>query len=294
MAPALKENSLSLLDVRSTVEWVHENIEAFGGDPENIMLWGQSQGAALTHLYTLAFPEDSRVSKFRIISQPPSVTIDLDTVDDVYLDFDIAAKALGCNYRDDAEAELECMRQVSWVQIEEYINRYSGSPSISFSKYIPDEKYIFSNETKRYLYGKVARGPAIRSDAAREMSSDDVTRVMEAEGEWDCTAASDSSMRRSLGHDTYRYLWAGNFSNISPVPWLGAYHWSDLFMIFGTYQDASGVIPQLTVGWTAFDPSSADGGKILEFGKGSPVKTITGDWLDAGCYNTSTPFRIWG
>jgi carboxylesterase type B len=141
---------------------------------------------------------------------------------------------------------------------------------------------------------------------------------MEADGEWDCTAASDSAMRRSLGLDTYRYLWAGNFSNISPVPWLGAYHWSDLLMIFGTYQDASGVIPQLevdtsesmqdhilaflkdpstvhrSVGWTAFDPSSADGGKILEFGKGSPVKTITGDWLDAGCYNTSIPFRIWG
>ena len=46
------------------------------------------------------------------------------------------AKALGCNYGDDAEAELECMRQVSWVQIEEYINRYSGSPSIAFSNYI--------------------------------------------------------------------------------------------------------------------------------------------------------------
>ncbi|KAL4820013.1 carboxylesterase, type B [Aspergillus spinulosporus] len=315
---ALNETSLSLLDVRAAVEWVHENIEPFGGNPENIMLWGQSQGAGLTHLYTLAFPEDSRVAKFGIISQPPSVTIDLDTVADVYRDFDIVAKALGCNYGDDAEAELECMRQLSWVQIEEYINRYSGSPSISFSDYIPDEKYIFSNETERYRQRKVARGPAIRSDVAREMSSEDVTRVMQAEGEWDCTAASDSAMRRSLGPDIYRYLWGGNFSNISPVPWLGAYHWSDLLMIFGTYQDASGLIPQLeadtsksmqdhilafmkdsstvqeTVRWPAFDPSSADGGKILEFGKGTPVKTVTGDWLDAGCYNSSVPFCIWG
>lgn len=38
---ALTETSLTLLDVRAAVEWVSENIEAFGGDPENIMvsLW---------------------------------------------------------------------------------------------------------------------------------------------------------------------------------------------------------------------------------------------------------------
>ena len=140
--------------MRAAVEWVSSNIGAFGGDSSNIMvcicqvtnrvretdippqLWGQSQGAALTHLYTLAFPEEPLVAKFGVISQPPSVTINLTTVDDVYADFDVVAKGLGCNYGDDAEAELECMRQVSWVQIEEYINRYNATPSIAFSNYI--------------------------------------------------------------------------------------------------------------------------------------------------------------
>lgn len=97
------------------------------------------------------------MAKFGIISQPPSVTIDLDTVDDVYQDFDIVAKALGCNYGDDAEAELECMRQVSWVQIEEYINRYSGLPSISFSNYI---RMYFA---PRYLYLTLTLSPFIYS-----------------------------------------------------------------------------------------------------------------------------------
>ncbi|KAL7657172.1 hypothetical protein ACMYSQ_006223 [Aspergillus niger] len=314
---ALNDTSLTLLDVRAAAEWVHENIEAFGGDRDNIMLWGQSQGAALTHLYTLAFPDDPLAVKFGVISQPPSVTIDLSTTDDVYQDFDIVAKALGCNYGDDAEAELECMRQVSWVQIEEYINRYSGSPSIAFSNYIPDEKYIFSNESKRYLEGKVARGPAIRSDAAREDASANTTSVMISEGEWDCRAAQDSALRKSLGLETYRYFWAGNFTNISPVDWLGAFHWSDLLMIFGTYREDVGEVPELevktsetmqdhilaflknpstvnvTVGWPAFDADSPGGGQILEFGKGTPVRKVTGDWLDGGCYNSSIPFRIW-
>lgn len=35
---ALKETSLSLLDMRAAVEWIHENIEAFGGDADNIFV----------------------------------------------------------------------------------------------------------------------------------------------------------------------------------------------------------------------------------------------------------------
>ncbi|CAI7595607.1 unnamed protein product [Penicillium glandicola] len=339
---ALSETSLTLLDVRAAVEWVSENIEAFGGDKQNIMLWGQSQGAALTHLYTLAFPEEPLVARFGIISQPPTVTIDMSSVDDVYQDFDIVAKGLGCNYGDDYEAELNCMRRISWVQIEEYINRYSASPSIAFSNYIrkdslcpffvsediqltffpiADEKYIFSNETKRYLEGKVAKGPAIRSDAAREQANQNTTITLEVEGEWDCTAASDAAMRYSLGLDTYRYYWTGNFTNISPASYLGAFHWSDLLMIFGTYmkdRGGSGEIPQLevetsaamqdfilaflkdpttvsaTVGWPKFDPDQANGGLIVEFGNGVAAQNVTGNYLDGGCYNSSIPFRING
>ncbi|KAJ9132161.1 Carboxylesterase family protein [Pleurostoma richardsiae] len=316
---ALSEQSLALLDVRAAVEWVGKNIQAFGGDPHNIMLWGQSQGAALTHLYTLAFPNDPIVAKYGMISVPgPEPVIDLTTVDDVYADFDIVAKGLGCNYGNDSDAELECMRRISWVQIEEYINRYNGTPSISFGSYIPDERYVFSNETQRYLEGKVARGPAIRSNAAREHPSDNITDVNYQEGLSDCEAVKYIALRKSLGLETYRYYWAGNFSNISPVDWLGAFHWSDLLMIFGSYAIDVGTITQLevdtsatmqdsilaflkdsstvstTVGWPAFDASSADGGLILEFGNGVAVKNVTGDYIDGGCYNSTIGFRLNG
>ncbi|KAJ5734140.1 alpha/beta-hydrolase [Penicillium malachiteum] len=314
---ALNETSLSLLDVRAATEWVYENIELFGGDPENIMLWGQSQGAALTHLYTIVFPDEPLASHFSVISRPTSVTLDVTDAEDVYEDFDIVAKALGCNYGDDAEAELNCMRGISWVQIEEFINRYSGLPSISFSDYIPDERYTFSNESKRYLEGKIAKGPGIRSDTERESASTNLTSTAEAEVEWDCVAALDTTRRYALGLDTYRYYWGGKFTNISPVSWLGAFHWSDLLMIFGTYSKQVGPISQLEIdtsitmqdfilaflkdpasvsglGWDLFDPHDANGGQILEFGKGNPVHNITGDYLDAPCWNSSLKGRING
>src|SRR5207302_8788002 len=37
-----------LLDIRDGLKWVHENIEAFGGDPNNVMIFGESGGGAKT------------------------------------------------------------------------------------------------------------------------------------------------------------------------------------------------------------------------------------------------------
>jgi cholinesterase len=39
---------------------------------------------------------------------------------------------------------------------------------------------------------------------------------------------------------TYRYMYAGNFSNISPRPWMGAYHQSELPQLFGTHGNYRG------------------------------------------------------
>ncbi|RPJ57334.1 MAG: carboxylesterase/lipase family protein, partial [Acidobacteria bacterium] len=37
-----------MLDIRDGLRWVHENIEAFGGDPGNVMIFGESGGGAKT------------------------------------------------------------------------------------------------------------------------------------------------------------------------------------------------------------------------------------------------------
>ncbi|KAG6820834.1 hypothetical protein H0H93_011128 [Arthromyces matolae] len=53
--------NFGLLDLDAAVQWVHDNILAFGGDPERITLFGQSAGGAAIDAYTLAHPEDTRV-----------------------------------------------------------------------------------------------------------------------------------------------------------------------------------------------------------------------------------------
>lgn len=89
-------------------------------------------------------------------------------------------------------------------------------------------------------------------------------------------------------------------------------------MIFGTYMLDVGNVSQLEVdtsetmqdifldflkntstfsqaaNWPAFNASKSNGGDIMEFGNGTTKKIVAGDWLDAGCYNSSISFRIDG
>jgi len=48
-----------LLDIVAALKWVHENIEAFGGDPNNVMVFGESGGGAKTScIYALPSAKD--------------------------------------------------------------------------------------------------------------------------------------------------------------------------------------------------------------------------------------------
>ena len=43
-----------------------------------------------------------------------------------------------------------------------------------------------------------------------------------------CTGANTTMLRNQYGLTTYRYQYAGNWTNQDPLPWMGAFHSSDL------------------------------------------------------------------
>ena len=63
--------NVGLLDQQKALKWVHENIAAFGGDPDNVTLWGESAGAASCSMQPLV-PGSQQYFK-RLIAQSGTV-----------------------------------------------------------------------------------------------------------------------------------------------------------------------------------------------------------------------------
>lgn len=183
-----------------------------------------------------------------------------------------------------------------------------------------DEKFVFSNYPERYQRGQIAQVPKIVGTTAREGSplvpypinnvsagpSEDL--VVSRTLGFVCPAYDTSVLRDEAELPTYRYEWAGNFTNISPVPWLGAYHYSDLYMFFGTYLIAPGPIPEFEVetsekmqdllydfardpeslpskGWPEYQATKDNGGTLARFGANDEVvQLVSGNLVEGACH----------
>jgi cholinesterase len=63
--------------------------------------------------------------------------------------------------------------------------------------------------------------------------------------EWDlvlfsCPATTTVRYRQQNGLVAFRYVYYGNFTNVSPRTWMGAYHGSELPMLMGTHPNYRG------------------------------------------------------
>ena len=85
--------NLGLLDQMMALKWVHENIAAFGGDPDNVTIWGESAGAGCCTMLPLI--EGTQKYYKRVIAQSgtPGQTR---TPEEAIRCTDEMMKALGC------------------------------------------------------------------------------------------------------------------------------------------------------------------------------------------------------
>ncbi|MCJ1309284.1 hypothetical protein MMC25_002943 [Agyrium rufum] len=240
----LTGQNLGLLDQRLAIEWVSTNIAAFGGDPKAITLWGQSGGAQAVDYYNFAYPSNSLLKGIILDSGSaniPAITQELNTTG-----FSTVADNVGCRNLGPT-AELACMRKVPVDTIIAFVKNFTDGPvlAVESDPFLPitDNVTRFDNYTLRYQAGLFSKKPAIVGSNANEgnalapFSPSGVNATLAfliGESLIGCSTAKTSANRYAAGVSTHRYYYTGNFSNISPRPWEGAYHSSELPLIFGT------------------------------------------------------------
>ncbi|KAF7191557.1 Acetylcholinesterase [Pseudocercospora fuligena] len=294
---ALEDWNLGYLDQRLAVEWVRDNIAAFGGDPSRITLWGESAGAGSVDAHTYAWPEDIIANGIIQASNPPIIAT---WGDRTGMNFSGVAASLGC----DGEDELACMRKVSAAEIAHALPT-PGSPTGLFYPTV-DDKVVFANRTERMLAGKAAKIPTIigtnKDEGIGNIPYDPNGANQTAAHEmlltaFFCPVTDIIEARQQANLLTYRFLYSGNFTNLSPKPWMGAYHGAEISMLFGTHSDVRGNGTQLQYetshamqdAWVAFAKDPAHGlekenwkpyealgeGTVREFGAGVAAKDIS-------------------
>ncbi|GIZ45428.1 hypothetical protein CKM354_000859500 [Cercospora kikuchii] len=280
-AAALDGRNLNpgLMDQRKAVEWTYANINAFGGSPEQMILFGQSAGGSSVDMYSYAYPFDPLVKGFiaksGVASNGPVPTGS---------NFTYVADLVGCGNATSSEAELQCMQEVDAEAIIKVYNEYNSTlnegRSLSFST-AADNQTRFTNYTDLQSRGLFAQIPTLYSTTNNEAitlvtytgpSGVNQTEVdLRSASGFSCPGDQAAAAKSSLGVPVWRTRYFGEWPNLNPLPWLGAYHSSDIPMIFGT-SDLLGedteaereVSEYYQSAWAAFARDPENG--LLEYG----------------------------
>ncbi|RDW74761.1 carboxylic ester hydrolase-18 [Coleophoma cylindrospora] len=236
------QNNVAFLDQRLAMEWVRDNIVAFGGDPTRITLFGQSAGAASIDFYSYAWSSDPIAAG--IILQSGTTGLYPANSESVSAAawYNIS-DALGCgNALTDSVALLECMRNVDVDSLLEAIPRTGLNAIVSAFGPTIDNALVFSDYSKQtpanipvlvgnndYESGLFRTQLALSGTAFPDW----VWNAYDLAG-YTCPSGVRANASLLASNPTWRYRYFGVFPNINISSEGGAWHGAELQLIFGT------------------------------------------------------------
>jgi acetylcholinesterase len=260
---------LGFLDQRYGLEWVQNNIHAFGGSPDKVTIFGESAGAFSVDALLTSYPAGSSPPFRGAIAQSGQISYRPDdtTASSVPAWRSLSA-ALGCP--GDYSSDLECVRAAPAKKIRSIIDKQM----LAFNP-IPDNVTLVSNPAAVRLAGNIAPIPVLGGTDAQEGrvfvvgqndttayletlvgDQPDIIRAIEAayplgqdgietpydqiaqiftELVFQCGQALWANATASVGIPAWRYYFNASFINTQGYPGLGVYHSSEIEIVYSTF-----------------------------------------------------------
>jgi para-nitrobenzyl esterase len=252
-----------LLDQQAALEWVRANIAAFGGNPKNVTIFGESAGS-VDVCFQMVSP-GSRKLFHRAISESGGCTTRQPTASEGGATAEAFSAAVGCG---DAADELACLRQLSPTTLLASMGAFTFDPLVD-GDFLPaqartlfdDRKfarvpYILGSNTDEgtilfittppvtteaeYLaalqtrYGSHAADVAALYPASSFPTPQDALERVVGDSGLVCGTYDTARRAAAGGAKTYLY----NFSRALPIPvlqalGLGAFHGVEMAYVFG-------------------------------------------------------------
>jgi len=153
-----------LEDQRLALAWVKKNIAAFGGDPNNITIAGESAGGASVCMHLIA-PNETRGLYNRAVMQSAGCASPLRTIAEAGKVGEKVAAEVGCG---DAKTAVACMRGKPVAELTAAASKVGGSDLLAFAPAV-GSKTVPLQASEAFRKGKFVQVPVMNGGTREEL-----------------------------------------------------------------------------------------------------------------------------